>query len=183
MVQIARSLAFALRFAVLAPLTAFAAPLPVLAQTQQDEAPPQIALTDTQVQAYLAAESEMAALTTKQDGASDKPDPKVEAQLDSIAKKYKFASLDQYGVVDANIGMVVDGIDPQTRKYVGADVVLKKQIAEVQTDKSMAPSDKKAALAEMTGALKAVQPLKFPANIDIVLKYYDKLVAASGQTD
>ncbi|HEY1944185.1 MAG TPA: hypothetical protein VGH40_18890 [Roseiarcus sp.] len=181
--MIARSLAFALRFAALAPLTVVAAPLPVLAQTQQDEAPPQIALTDAQVQAYLSAEGEMAALTTKQEGASDKPDPKVEAQLDAIAKKYKFASLDEYDVVDANIGLVVDGIDPQTRKYVGADIVLKKQIAEVQGDKSMAPSDKKAALAEMNGALKAVQPLKYPANIDIVLKYYDKLAAASGQTD
>jgi hypothetical protein len=35
----------------------------------------------------------------------------------------------------------------------------------------------------MNGALKAVQPLKYPANVDIVLKYYDKLAAASGQTD
>ena len=183
MVQIARSFAFALRLAALAPLTIVAAPLPAVAQAQQDQAPQQIALSDAQVQAYLAAEGEMAALTTKQDGASDKPDPKIEAQLDAIVKKYKFASLDEYGLVDANIGMVVDGVDPQSRKYVGADVVLKKQIAEVQGDKSMAAADKKAALAEMNGALKAVQPLKFPGNVDVVLKYYDQLSAASGQTD
>ena len=187
MVQIARPLALALRFAALAPLTIVLAPPPVLAQAQaqgeQEQAPPQIALTDAQVQSYLDAQSEMAGLTTKQDGAEDKPDPKVEAQLDAIAKKHNFASLDDFSVVEANIGMVMDGVDPQTRKYVGADAVLKKQIAEVQSDKSMAAADKKAALAEMNGALKAVQPLKYQANAAIVVKYYDKLAAVSGQTD
>jgi hypothetical protein len=183
MVRIARPFALALRFAALAPLTIVVAPPPVLAQAQQDQAPPQVALTDAQVQAYLDAQGEMAGLTTKQDGAQDKPDPKVEAQLDAIAKKHNFASLDDFSVVEANIGMVMDGVDPQSRKYVGADVVLRKQIAEVQGDKSMAAGDKKAALAEMNGALKAVQPLKYQANVAVVLKYYDKLAAVSGQTD
>lgn len=185
MIQVARPLVFALRLAALAPLAIVAAPLPVLAQAQQDDAaPPQVALTDAQVQAYLAAQSEMAAVTSKlPEGSADKPDPKVQAQLDAIAKKYKFASYDDYDIVEANIGMVVDGIDPQTKKYVGADVVLKKQMADVKADKSMTPADKKQALDEMNGALKAIQPLKNPGNVDIVVKYYDKLAASSGQTD
>lgn len=184
MVQIARPLALALRLAAFAPLTIAVAPLPALAQAQQDEAPQQVALTDAQVQNYLAAQSEMAAAMSKQpEGGSDKVDPKVQAQLDAIVKKYKFASFDDYALVEANIGMVVDGIDPETKKYVGADVVLRKQVAEIEADKSMASADKKQALDEMNGALKSVQPLKYPANADVVLKYYDKLAAASGQTD
>jgi hypothetical protein len=116
-------------------------------------------------------------------GGGDKPDPKVQAQLEALAKKYKFASYDDYGAVEANVGMVLDGVDPKTKKYVGADVVLKQQIAAIQSDKSLTPADKKQALEEMNGALKAVQPLKFPGNADLVLKYYDKITAASGQTD
>jgi hypothetical protein len=34
--------------------------------------------------------------------------------------------------VVSNIGIVMSGIDPQTRKYVGAEAVLKEQIAAVK---------------------------------------------------
>lgn len=184
MIQIFRPLAFTLGLAALTPLAITLAPLPALAQAQQGDEPQQIALTDAQVQAYLAAQSEIAAATGKQpDAASDKPDPKMQAQFEAIAKKYKFASYDDYETVEENIGMVVDGVDPQSKKYVGPEVVLKGEMAEIKADKSMAPADKKQALEEMDGALKAVQPLKFPGNVDVVLKYYDKLAAASGQTD
>lgn len=184
MIQIFRPLAFTLGLAALAPLAITLAPLPVLAQAQQSDEAQQVALTDAQVQAYLGAQSEMAAAVGKQpEGGADKPDPKVQAKLEAIAKKYKFASYDDYELIEANIGLVVDGVDPQSKKYVGADVVLKGEMAEIKADKSMAPADKKQALEEMDGALKAVQPLKYPANVDIVVKYYDKLAAASGQTD
>ena len=75
----------------------------------------------------------------------------------------------------------MDGVDPQTKKYVGADVMLKKQIAEVQADAKMPAADKKQALAELNEALKSIDPVKNAGNIDLVLKYYDKLAAAEPQ--
>ncbi len=76
---------------------------------------------------------------------------------------------------------MIDGIDPQSRKYVGADVMLKKQIAEMQADAKMPAADKKQALAELDDALKSIEPVKNAGNIDLVLKYYDKLAAAQPQ--
>ena len=188
MARVIRSLAAALSVAFFAPLAIVAAPSAAFAQTQQpgapDEALKQIALTEAQVQAYLAAQAEIEPILAKlPESASEKPDPKVLAQLEAIAKKNKFASYDEFEQVGANIGLVSDGVDPQTKKYVGADVVLKKQIAEIQADKKMPAADKKQALEEMNDALKSVEPVKFPGNIDLVVKYYDKIIAAMPQSD
>ncbi|MFZ0207016.1 MAG: hypothetical protein WAL59_13025, partial [Roseiarcus sp.] len=109
------------------------------------------------------------------------PDPKMLARLDAIAKKYHFASFDDFAAVEGNIQLVLEGVDPQTKKYVGADVVLKQQIAEVQADKKMPPADKKAALAELNAGLKAIVPVQITANIDLVLKHFDELAAEEPQ--
>ena len=186
MAHFVRSLAAALSIAALAPLTIVAAPSAALAQTQPagapDEAMKQMALSEAQIEGYLAAQAEIEPILAKlPESASDKPDPKVMAQLDAVAKKYKFASFDEFETVGANIGMVSDGVDPQTKKYVGADVLLKKQIAEIQADKKMKPAEKKQAIEELNAALKSIEPVKFPGNIDLVVKYYDKIEAAMPQ--
>ena len=42
------------------------------------------------------------------------------AQLDAIAKKYKFASFEDFDGVGANIGLVMEtGNDPQTKNTPG----------------------------------------------------------------
>jgi hypothetical protein len=137
----------------------------------------QIVLTEKQIQGVLAASKDMDAITDKiPDNA--KPDPKVDAQLDAVAKKNGFASYEEYNDVTDNISMVVAGFDPATRKYVGANAVLKAQIAAVQADKKMPPEDKTKALAEMNEALKTPAPaIQNKGNIDLVAKYYDKLAA------
>ena len=187
MARFVRSLAAAVSIACLAPLAMAAAPGAAFAQTRQpapEEALKQFALTEAQIQAFLDAQSEIGPILAKQpQSESDKPDPKVMAQLDAIAKKHKFASYDEFVDVGANISLVMDGVDPKTKKYVGADVVLKKQIAEVQADKKMPAADKKQALEELNDALKSVEPVKFPGNIDLVVKYYDKIVAAMPQSE
>ena len=110
-----------------------------------------------------------------------KPDPKVDAQLEAVAKKNGFASYDDYNNVTDNIGMVLAGFDPATKKYVGNETVIKAQIAQVQADKKMSPKDKKEALADLNDALKMPAPaIENKGNIDLVAKYYDKLSAAMG---
>jgi hypothetical protein len=140
----------------------------------------QMALTDKQIDAVLAAQKDMNAITDKlpQDA---KPDPKVIAKLGDIAKKNGFASYDEYNAVLDNISLVLGGIDPATQKYVGSEAVIKTQIAEVQTDKKMSAKDKKQALDDLNKALKAPEPaVENKGNIDLVVKNYDKLNAALG---
>ena len=152
------------------------------AQAQQGapmQPPPfkQLALTDKQIEGVIAAAKDMDAITEKLPE-NAKPDPKVIAQLETVAKKYGFASYDEYNNVLDNISIVLAGFDPASKKYVGTEAVIKAQIAQVQADKKMSPKDKKDALAELNQALKAPEPpIENKGNIDLVAKYYDKLAA------
>jgi hypothetical protein len=140
----------------------------------------QIALSEKQIEGVLAATREIDPLTDKIPE-SGKPDPKLLAQLDGVAKKNGFASYDDYDNVVDNISVVLSGIDPATKKYVGTETVIKAQIAQVQADKKMPAKDKKEVLADLNGALKAPQPaIENKGNIDLVVKYYDKLADALG---
>lgn len=157
---------------------------PAPAAKQQAAPPPapapmkQMALTEKQIEGVLAASKDIDAITDKIP-ANAKPDPKVDAQLDAVAKKNGFASYAEYNDVTDNISMVMSGFDPATKQYVGAEAVLKAQIAAVQADKKMSPKDKKAALDEMNAALKTPAPvIENKGNIELVAKYYDKLADA-----
>lgn len=140
----------------------------------------QIALTDKQLDGVLAAQKDMDTITEKlPENAA--PDQKVISQLDGVAKKNGFAGYDDYNNVVDNISLVLGGFDPATKKYVGTEAVIKAQIAQVQADKKMPAKDKKEALDELNEALKTPAPqIENKANIDLVGKYYDKLVAALG---
>ena len=141
----------------------------------------QIALTEKQIQGVLAASKDVDAITDKIPE-NAKPDPKVDAQLDAVAKKNGFASYDEYNTVVDNISLVLGGFDPATKKFVGAETVLKAQIAQIQADKKMPAKDKKEALADLNEALKSPPPaIENKGNIDIVAKYYDKLAEAFGE--
>jgi len=187
--EIVRPAVAALSIACLAASMAIVSGDSALAQTKQQQmapaqaAPPQetaikqIALTEKQVQGALAAGPEIDAITEKLPE-NAKPDPKITAQLEAIAKKNGFASFDEYNDVTDNIGMVMAGFDPASKKYVGNEAVIKSQIAQVQADKKMSPKDKKEALADLNDALKSpAPPIANKGNIDLVTKYYDKLAA------
>ena len=146
----------------------------------QPPAVKQMALTDKQIEGVLAAQKDMDAITAKLPE-NAKPDPKVIAQLEAIAKKNGFASYDEYNNVIDNVSLVLGGFDPATKKYVGSEAVIKAQITQVQADKKMSAKDKKAALDDLNAALKAPEPpLENKGNIDLVTKYYDKLAELFG---
>jgi hypothetical protein len=165
--------------ALTAALTLSALSQNVVAQeaTSPDENLKQIALTDAQIESFIAAQKEMVPIVAKAPEA-DKPDPRVMEQLEAVAKKYKFANYAEYDDVAENIGLVMSGIDPDTKKYVGPDAVIKKDIAFIDSEKLEA-NDKKRQLEELESKLKSLpEPVKFPANIDLVVKNYDKIDAA-----
>jgi hypothetical protein len=160
------------------------------AQGKQQMAPPapagqppavkQIALTDKQVEGVISADKDIYPLMAKMPK-SGKPDPKLTAQLESIAKKYGFASFDDYNLVVDNISLVMAGVDSTSKKYVGHAAVAKAQIAEVQADKKMSAKDKKQALDDLNQAAKAPDPtIDNKGNIDLVVKNYDKLAPIIG---
>jgi len=155
-------------------------PGPTISQPPQLK---QIALTDKQIENVLASQKDMDAITDKlPDNAP--PDQKVMTQLDGIAKKHGFASYDDFNVVVDNISLVMGGIDPKTKKYVGSEAVIKQQIDQVQADKKMKAEDKKQVLDDLNAALKSKPPeVENKGNIDLVVKYYDKLSTAFGEDD
>ena len=142
--------------------------------TSPDESVKQIALTETQIESFIAAEKEMAPIIAKAPQ-GDQPDPKIMEQLEAVAKKYKFANYAEFDDVDENIGLVMSGIDPDTKKYVGPDAVIKKEIAAIDSE-NLPPNDKKGQLDELQSELKSPpDPVQFTANIDLVVKNYDRL--------
>jgi len=155
------------------------APQPPAAQPQPPQLQ-QIALTDKQVQGLLDSQHEMDAITSKlpDDDPSKPPDAKTIAQLDTVARKFGFANYAEYGNVAANVDMLLDGFDPKTKKFIGIEASLKNQIAMIQADSKMPAKDKKEALDELNDSLKSVPKIQFPANVDVVTKYYDKLSEA-----
>jgi hypothetical protein len=156
------------------------APAQGAAPMGQPPAVKQIPLTDKQVDGVIAAAKDMDALEEKMPE-NGKPDPKLAAQFEATAKKYGFASNDEYNSVVANIGLIMSGIDPATKKYVGGAAVIKAQIAQVQADKKMSAKDKKEALDDLNQALKAPEPtIENKGNIDLVVKNFDKLAAIMG---
>jgi hypothetical protein len=195
--EFVRPITAALSVAGLAVVMAIASTGGVLAQAKQappkqmapaQAAPPpaqppavkQMALTDKQVEGVLTAQKDIDAIAAKlPDNA--KPDPKVTTQLEGVAKKNGFAGYDEYNNVIDNISIVLAGFDPATKKYVGADAVIKTQMAQVQADRKMPPKDKNQALADLNEALKSpAPPIENKGNIDLVAKYYDKLADALG---
>ena len=154
-----------------------AAPAPAPSQAPAPQPIKQIALTDQQVASLIATQTAMDAITDKlQEGAADKPDPKLQAQLEDVAKKNGFASFDDYANVYDNIGLVMSGIDPKTKVFTQPPELLKKQIAELTADKTVPAKEKTAMLNDMKAAQASVVPVQFTANVALVTKSYDKLM-------
>ncbi|MDR3462704.1 MAG: hypothetical protein P4L76_10360 [Beijerinckiaceae bacterium] len=162
----------------------FAQPKPAApaAAPADDNAPlEQVALTEKQILGLLAAQKDIGAITAKLPEGQDAPNPKVQAQLDAIAKKNGFTGFDEFDKIAGNVNLVLAGFDPETKTYVGPEAVIKKQIAEVTGDKQISAKEKKETLDGLNASLKEVMAVKFPDNIKLVGKYYDKLSEALQQ--
>ena len=186
-----RSAITALSITCLAALSALPSAGGALAQSQTSppgQAAPlqlpalkQLALTDKQIEAVIATQKEMNPITDKLPENAP-ADQKIITQLEAIAKKHGFASYDEYNVVIDNISLVLGAIDPVSKKYVGSEAVIKSQIAQVEADKKMSAEDRQQALNDLNLALKMPAPvIENKGNIDLVIKYYDKLDAVMGE--
>jgi hypothetical protein len=151
-----------------------------MAEDQVASPAKQIVLTKKQIEGVLGAQKEMDEINEK---LSEKARPYliVAEQLEGVAKKNGFASYDEYTEVVDNISIVLAGLDPVTRKYVGSEAVIRAQIARVKADKNVPAENKTEALAELDNALKSPAPsVENKGNIDLVATYYDRLAEAMG---
>ena len=136
----------------------------------------QIKLDAKLIEGFIGSQKDMAAVAEKMQGsASEKPDPKIQAELEVVAKKHGFKDFNEYDDVAANISMVMAGIDPQTGAFTDPVTAIKKEIDEVKADKTIAEKDKKAMLEELAEALKTTPPLQYPENVELVKKYREKI--------
>jgi hypothetical protein len=133
----------------------------------------QIQLSEKQVESLIASQKEMGAIMQKMQG--DKPDPKLQSQLEAVAKKYGFASIAEFDSVSENVSLLMSCIDPKTKAFNEPKVAIQKQIDDLKADKTIPEPQKKEMLADLAEQLKTAEPIKFPGNVDIVKKYYDKL--------
>ena len=148
---------------------------------QQQQAQPeeleveQIALTASQIDAFIATEKEIAPITAKLKGNAE-PSKQMMAQMESIAKKNGFKDFDEYGDVGANIGMVLGGINPENKRYEPEELI-KRQIAAVNADQKIPPTQKKRILQNLQQASTSMPKLQYPGNADLIAANYDRLKA------
>ena len=150
----------------------------VLAPAMAQDMIKQIKLDAKLIEGFIAAQKDMATVAEKMQGtAAEKPDPKIQADLEGVAKKHGFKDFNEYDDVAANISMVMAGIDPATGGFTDPIAAIKKEIEDVKADKTIAEKDKKAMLEELGEALKTTPPLQFPENVELVKTYRAKIDA------
>ena len=136
----------------------------------------QIELTESMVKQYIAARAEIDdVLGDEAPEAGEPPDPKFVGRLEAIAKKFKFANYAEYDAVANNIETVLDGVDPATKTYVGRQTLIKREIEAAKADAKLPDEDRKATISELEQESRDVTPVKFPGNVELVLKYWDAL--------
>jgi hypothetical protein len=139
----------------------------------------QIELTQSQIDAYIATQKEIAPITAKLKGKAQ-PTKQMMSQMESIAKKNGFKDFDEFGDVGTNIAMVFDAINPESKKY-DPEGAIRRQIGAVHGDKRIPDKEKLKILKDLQQALTSVPKLKHPANAELVARNYDRLRPVMGQ--
>jgi len=136
----------------------------------------QIQLTEKHVENFIAAHKEMTATAEKLPAnAPIKSDPKIQAELEAVAKKHGFRNFNEYDDVAANIALIMAGIDPQTKVFREPRLSIQREIEELRNDRTIPEKERKQILEGLNEALKLSQSIKFSGNVDVVKKYYGKL--------
>jgi hypothetical protein len=157
--------------AVTMTVSAFAVCGSVSAQSPPTEVIKQVKLSEAHIKGFIAAQADMAKMSEKMQGAAaDKPDPKIQSELETIAKNNGFKDFGEYDDVAANISIVMQGIDPQSGNFTDPIASIKKEIDDVTADKTLQEKDKTQMLSELNEALKTTQPIQFPENVELVKK-------------
>jgi type I restriction-modification system DNA methylase subunit len=133
----------------------------------------QIKLSEKHLESFISSHKDMAELLEKLP--AETSESAAQREIDAVAKKHGFKDHNEYNEVAANIDLVMSCIDPKTREFTEPPVLLKKELDDVMADKSMPEQDRKQWVDELTERVKTAQPILHRSNVDLILKYYDKL--------
>jgi hypothetical protein len=136
----------------------------------------QLALTDTHITSFISAQPDFAPLVVKLSEAADKPDDNLKGELDTVSKKYGFASFDEYMDVNDNIAFVMGGLNRKSLEFTEPVERLKKDLEEIKADKDIPDDEKKLALEDLELEIKSAAPLKNRDNIDVVKRHFADLL-------
>src|SRR5215475_7624282 len=138
----------------------------------------QIKLTEKHVEGFIAAQKDMSAVVEKMmQGAvfSKNANATYEAELKAVTNKYGFKNFAEYEAVAASISLVMAAIDSQTKVFTDPPTAIQQELEDVTAANNIPNSEKKKLLRSLTLALKVARHIQFPANIDLVQKYYNKI--------
>ena len=136
----------------------------------------QMALTDTQITSFIAAQPDFAPLVVKLSEAAEKPDDSLKGELDAVSKKNGFASFDQYMDVNDNIAFVMGGLNRKTLEFTEPVERLKRDLDEIKADKDIPDDEKKLALEDLEIEIKSAAPLQNRDNIEVVKRHFADLL-------
>jgi hypothetical protein len=154
---------------IIASIAAVFASLPLSARAEV--ATMQIMLTEKHIEGFILVQKDMSeAMGTMQpiESAAD-----YQVKLTTSTKKRGFKNIAEYETVAANISMIVAAVDPKTKEFTDPQAAIKKEIEDVAADKTITARQKKELLKDLNAALKSVEPIQFPSNVELVKKYYD----------
>ena len=169
-----------LRLTIVAMAVIFAS-FPTSAPAQVPAAT-QLKLTEQHIEGFVGAQKDMSAVAEKMMQAavfSKSANAKYEAELNVVTKQHGFKNFAEYQAVAVNIYLVMASIDPQTKVFTDSPTALKNELEHVTAAKDIPTNEKKKLLRSLTLALREARPIKFPTNIKLVQKHYDRIIAAS----
>jgi hypothetical protein len=132
-------------------------------------------LTEKHIAGFIAAQKDMAPLSSKLLEGGDKPDDALLAELETIAKKNGFQSFMEMEIVGANIAIVLDGLDPKTGEYTDPIEKMKLEMENIRQDTALSEKDRELVIEDLKQEIAAAKPLQFKENIDLVKKYQGEL--------
>ncbi len=141
----------------------------------------QIALSQDKITQFLAARPPLEAILAGVPAGAAAPDPGLLRRLDDTARKNGFADYADYEAVATNIVWILTGIDPLSKKYVGVQAVTKLEVADLLGDKTLSLKQHKQLLEALHMQMLSAGPVKYAANVPLVIKFYDKLLAADAK--
>ena len=116
----------------------------------------QIKLTEKQIEGFIAAQKDMSPIAGKDSGrdASEQLPPKLQAELEAVAKKHGFKDFAEYDEVVGNITMVMAGIDPKTKAFTEPRSRSRRRSRTSRPTSRSRKQEKKQMLEELNEALK-----------------------------
>ncbi len=166
-------------FAIVLAVAA-AAPLASAQQSTSEQADidnfEQVQLTDAQVKGYIAASPRLSELFDRMDSAGNNPDPKLDAELEALARKHGFKNYDELETVGSNIGFVMSGINEEDGSFREPLEVLQEELAAVEADASIAAEEKQQLIASIKESITLTPKLKYPGNVNAVKAHLKALI-------